>query len=455
MNMIPFTLKDIAASCGGKYVGPESLASACITGVVRDSRQVSEGNLFLCIKGASVDGHDFAEKAYDSGALCCLVQRPLNTEKPYILVDSVLDAVRYIAAEYRRRLTLPIVGIVGSFGKTTAKEMTASVLSQKFSVLKTDANLNNELGVPLTVLSIKDEHTAAVVEMGISAFGEMEHLAEIVRPDICIMTSIGHCHLEALKDLNGVLKAKSAVFSYMEKNALAVLNGDDDMLRSYDPKIKKVIYGLSDGCDVKALNVKNLGYEGTSCDIDTGDCVFPVHINAYGVHVVSAALAATTVGMALGMDNDGIATGISHYKTVGDRANVIKCDDITIISDCYNASPATVAAGIKSLMSVPGRKVAILGDMLELGDDSKSLHFNTGVNAQKEGIDCLVACGERAKDIYDGFISARPEQKAYYYMHKNDFINDIHRVIQEGDTILVKASHSMRFEDIVEKLKEF
>ena len=149
MNMIPFTLKDIAASCGGKYVGPDSLASACITGVVRDSRQVSEGNLFLCIKGASVDGHDFAEKAYDSGALCCLVQRPLNTEKPYILVDSVLDAVRYIAAEYRRRLTLPIVGIVGSFGKTTAKEMTASVLGQKFSVLKTDANLNNELGVPL------------------------------------------------------------------------------------------------------------------------------------------------------------------------------------------------------------------------------------------------------------------------------------------------------------------
>ena len=454
MSMLPLTLSEIAASCGGKLIAPEGNANLLITGAVRDSRQVKEGNLFLCLKGATFDGHDFASMAYERGAACCLCEHEIETDKPYILVSSVADAIRYIAKYYRNKLNIPIVGIVGSVGKTTAKEMTAAVLARKYAVLKTPENLNNELGVPLTVLSIGTEHTAAVVEMGISDFGEMSRLAEIVRPDLCVVTTIGYCHLENLGDLNGVLRAKSEVFDYMREDGVAVLNGDDALLREYVPKAKKITYGLSEGCDYIGSDIENLGFDGVGCRISHKGGAFKAHVNGFGTHTVSAALAACAVGKTLGMEDDDIALGVSDYRTVGGRANVTDTGYITVIDDCYNANPNSVRAGIDSLTFVDGNTVAVLGDMLELGEKTKELHYSVGAYAAEKGIPVLVACGELGKCIYDGYTSVKPDGKAYYFPDKAEFIANPASVVGKGDTVLVKASHGMHFEEIVAALKK-
>lgn len=454
MKMKPLSLADIEKASGGKYFGPEDKKDALISGVKRDSREIKEGDLFLCIKGEKVDGHSFAAKAYEAGALCCLCEKELDTNEPYILVDSVLDSVRYIAAYYRTLFDIPFVGITGSVGKTTAKEMTASVLSRRFNVLKTKENLNNELGVPLTVLEVMEEHTAAVIEMGISDFGEMTRLSEIVKPDICIVTTIGYCHLENLGDLDGVLKAKGEVFARMNKNGKAVLCGDDDKLREYDPGVEKVTYGLRKDNDFFAENIENLGFEGIKYTAVYDGGGYEGHIYAFGSHIVSAAMAATAVGKLLGMDDESIALGVADYATVGGRANVIKGEKITVIDDCYNANPNSVKAACTSLSAVTGRKVAILGDMLELGLTSPELHFGTGAHAAFHA-DVLLCCGSEGRYIYDGFNSVHSGKKAVYYTEKAELISALSENIKEGDTILVKASHGMHFEEIVAKLKEF
>ena len=451
--MINITLSEAASACGGKLVCRPESENAVISGVQRDSRHIQPGDLFLCIKGAKVDGHDFADRAYQSGAVCCLAEKPLDTDRPYILVNSVLDSVRYLAKHYRSKLKIPVVGIVGSVGKTTAKEMTAAVLGEKYTVLKTPENLNNELGVPLTVLSIGEEHTAAVIEMGISDFGEMSRLAEIVKPEICVITTIGYCHLENLGDLNGVMKAKGEVFDYMPKDGVAVLNGDDAILRDYDPKIKKVTYGIGSKNDFSARNIVNHGFNGIDFEIVSGKDSYPAHINAYGSHTVSAALAAFAVGTLLGIKPALIASGIEKYETVGGRAAVINTGSLTLINDCYNANPNSVKAGLTSLSTVSGRKVAILGDMLELGDTSPALHHDTGVFAGKSGIDCLICCGPHGKYIYEGFRSSAPEKESHYFAEKEEFLSDAQNYLKSGDTVLIKASHGMHFDEIVEHLK--
>ena len=454
MGMKPFTLIEIAESCGGKLVCGGGQEQNCIKSVCLDSRKASDGSLFVCIKGERVDGHDYMESAYDSGALCCLCERAPQTDKPYILVSSVSDAIRYVAKAYRDKFDIPFVGVVGSLGKTTAKEMASCVLSEKYNVLKTHENLNNELGVPLTVLSVMEEHTAAVIEMGISDFGEMRRLSEIVRPDIVVFTVIDRCHLEFLGDLDGVMRAKGEVFEYMKDTAVAVMNSDNDILYAYNPPCRKLMYGSRSGsvCSAKEINIR--GFDGTDCVISLNGNDFPVHINAFGSYVVTAALSAAVVGDLLSVSADGIARGIEKYRTVGNRAKVIKLPHYTVISDCYNANPTSVKASLATVSAIPSRKVAVLGDMLELGRDSDALHYEIGKYAESVGIDCLVACGKNAENIYKGFISSHPDKSAKYYSKKADLIDDLGRIIEEHDTILVKASHGLHFEDIVEVLEK-
>ncbi|MGM9521243.1 MAG: UDP-N-acetylmuramoyl-tripeptide--D-alanyl-D-alanine ligase [Oscillospiraceae bacterium] len=459
MKMKQLTVERIAQVTGGEFFGPRGLKNDRITGVSTDSRDVEKGGLFVCIKGARVDGHSFAPMAVkERGALCCLSEEPLG-EVPHILVKSTTAALRELAAYYRTLFHIPVVGIVGSVGKTTAKEMTAAVLSRKFNVLKTPANLNNEIGVPLTLLSLREEHEAAVIEMGISDFGEMRRLAKMVRPDICVMTAIGYCHLEKLGDLEGVLKAKSEVFEYMEPDAVAVLNGDDGYLQDFDPGVRRVTYGICPGKDIWAENVENLGFDGISCDICDGQYRVFTLIPAFGTHIVYGALAAAAVGKVLGVDGEDVLRGLAEYRPVGGRANVTDTGYITLIDDCYNANPNSMAAAIRSLSSIRslsaaphGNRVAILGDMKELGADSGELHRTIGVLAAKRGIDVLVAIGEEAKAIYDGY-AAEKGNKARYYRTKEELYPDLDRVIGRGDVVLVKASHSMAFEEIVSRLK--
>ena len=442
----------IAEVTGGEYVGAASALDSRVGGAARDNRDVRPGCLFVCIRGKRADGHDFAADAFGAGAACCLVERPLTGEAgPYVLVGSTLDAIKLIGARYRQMLDIPIIGITGSVGKTTAKEMAAAVLGSRFNVLKTPDNLNNELGVPLTLLSITEAHEVAVIEMGISDFHEMGRLAGMVRPNMQIITKIGHAHLKELGDLSGVLRAKAEVFEFMDAGGTAILNGDDDLLWGYDPGIRKVTYGLDGRNDFRAEKIRAEGTDSIFCEILGGAHSVNARIPAYGRHLVMAALAATAVGSLLGLNAEEISRGMLSYAPVGGRANVSASGCITLIDDSYNANPDSVRAALESLCGLDGRRVAVLGDMLALGALSDEMHREIGVFAARAGIDLLVCCGENAAFIHEGYISAGGKS-ARYFCTKGQLLEVLHGLLHKGDSVLVKASNGMGFREIAHAL---
>ena len=442
-----FTLRQIAEACSGKYVGNESLIDTAVSSIERDSREIKENSLFLAIKGARVDGHDFIEKCYKAGAICALCEQPPeNPSKPYILVDDTLKAVKKIAKAYRELFDIPIVGISGSVGKTSTKEMIAAVLSQKYNIHKTQGNLNNELGVPLTLFGMDDSTEAAVVEMGISGFGEMQRISEMVQPTVEVITIIGECHLENLGDRDGVFKAKTEMFENLREGGTVILNADDDKLAQVKEVKGKapVFYGINNG-EFRAENIKNNGVLGVDADLLYNGKRLSVNIPAIGTYMVANALAAAAVGVELGLTDDEIKAGISAYKTVGSRANLIDTGKIRIIDDCYNANPTSVKASIDTLMNFRGRKIAILGDMKELGENELELHYEVGKYAKN--CDVVIAAGPLAEQLAKG-------ADGIYFKTKEELIIKLPELINDGDTVLVKASHSMAFEKITEELKK-
>lgn len=451
MSMKPFTLEEIAFACSGRLVGSESDKKLCVTSVERDSREVKEGSLFLAIKGERVDGHDYIEKCYESGAACVLCEKAPETEgKPYILVDSTLAAVKKIAAAYRNKFDIPIVGVTGSVGKTSTKEMLYAVLSQKYNTHKTQGNLNNELGVPLTLLSMPGDAEAAVIEMGISDFGEMTRLSEMVQPTVCVITIIGCCHLEKLGDRSGVLRAKTEMFTHARKGAEYVLNGDDDMLSTVGEVDGKapIFFGLNNKLPYHAEDIENNGEGGVSCKLCFEGKKLDVTIPAIGSYMVSNTLAAAAVGRLLGLSDSEIIDGVQAYKTVGSRARVVRTEKLRIIDDCYNANPTSVKASIDTLVNFGGRRVAVLGDMKELGQNELELHYETGEYAREKGVELIVAVGPLAKELSRG-------AGGIWFETLEEAVRELPGLLREGDTVLVKASHSMQFEKIVEKLKLF
>lgn len=449
MSMKPFTLAEIAAACGGTYVGNEDMKSAVITSVEHDSRQVKEGSLFLAIKGERVDGHDYIQKCYDSGAICAICEKaPENADKPYILVPSTLQAVKEIGRAYREKFDIPVVGVSGSVGKTSTKEMLYAVLSQKFKTHKTQGNLNNELGVPLTLLSMPEDTEAAVIEMGISGFGEMTRLAKMAQPTICVLTIIGCCHLENLGDRDGVLKAKTEMFDCAKEGAAFILNGDDDKLSTVKDVrgTKPIFFGLDKSNRYYAENIENNGEGGVSCTLCFDDTRLDVTIPAIGSYMVSNALAAVAAGKLLGLSDEQLKNGVEAYKTVGSRANVINTGKLRIIDDCYNANPTSVKASLDTLKNFEGRKVAILGDMKELGSNELALHYDTGAYAKEIGIDRVLSVGPLAKELARG-------AEDVWFESIDALLPELPDLLKDGDTVLVKASHSMHFENIVENLK--
>ena len=437
--MKPFLLEDAVRACGGSYVGPEEALKREVTFVTSDSRTVKPGALFVAFVGERVDGHAFMAQCLESGAVACVSERmPAGeSEQPCIVVDSSLRAIGAIAAWHRSRFDIPVVGITGSVGKTTTKEMIAAVLSQRFDTHRTEKNFNNELGVPWTLLRLEDRHQVSVVEMGISDFGEMRRLTDIVRPTIAVFTVIGEAHLEFLGDRPGVLRAKGEIFEGMTCDGLAVLNGDDDLLVNCHPNMRRVTYGKGAQNDVRAENIASYGAEYTECDVRHPDGVFHIRIPGYGIHLVYAALAAAAVGLELGLTGEEIARGIAQYQTVGDRARVIHAGDITVVSDCYNANPNSVRAAIDSLTAMPGRRVCILGDMLELGPETEQLHRGVGAYAAEKGIDLVIGCGELGRHIARGAKDAGAQATAYD--DRDSLIERLHELLRPGDTVLVKA----------------
>ncbi|MBE6763186.1 MAG: UDP-N-acetylmuramoyl-tripeptide--D-alanyl-D-alanine ligase [Ruminococcaceae bacterium] len=448
--MKPFTLGEIAAACGGRFVGTEEQKQICITSVERDSRQIQNGSLFLAIKGARADGHDFIDKCYQQGAVCALCeQAPKSTDKAYILVPSTLDAVKQIAKAYRRKFDIPVIGVSGSVGKTSTKEMLYAVLSQKYRTHKTQGNLNNELGVPLTLLAMPEDAEAAVIEMGISDFGEMSRLSEMVQPTVCVLTVIGCCHLENLIDRDGVLKAKTEMFLHAADNAVCILNGDDDKLSTVTAVRGRspVFYGLSDTHRFYAEQIENNAEDGIRCTLCFDGKRLPVTIPAIGTYMVSNALAGVAVGVTLGLSDEQLKNGVEAYQTVGSRARVVNTSRIRIIDDCYNANPTSVQASLDTLMNFTGRKVAVLGDMKELGADEATLHFDTGRYAKERGVDLVLAVGLLAAELAKG-------ADGQWFADNEQLLAALPSLIHDGDTVLVKASHSMQFEQITQRLTE-
>ncbi len=443
-HLTPAVVRDIA---GGLAVG--ALPEAELTAVTTDSRTIVPGCLFAAIPGERVDGHDFIGQAAQKGAACALCSRAVESDIPQIIVPDTQAALRAVAAWYRRQFHIPFVGVTGSVGKTTAKEMIASVLSARFETLKTEKNFNNELGVPLTLFRLGEEHEAAVVEMGISGFGEMTHLTEMVRPDIGVYTLIGDAHLEFLGDRAGVLRAKGEMVLGMPETGVIIANGDDELLKGHDFGRRTVLFGLGENCAVRAVDVMPEGTGAMACTILAGDRRIPVRIPAFGDHMVYAALMGAAVGLELGLTDGEIAAGVAAYETVGSRGRLLDTGCITILDDCYNANPTSVKSAVDSLVRLPGRHVAILGDMRELGEKSPELHRQTGVYAGR-ACDAVIACGAEAEPIAAGAGAGM-----VWYPNREALIRALPEHIKAGDAVLVKASRAMGFEAVVDALREF
>ncbi|MCM1128017.1 MAG: UDP-N-acetylmuramoyl-tripeptide--D-alanyl-D-alanine ligase [Lachnospiraceae bacterium] len=457
------TLENIAKACGGALYHAESQPEADreASCVVIDSRKMEPGGIFVAAKGERVDGHSFIPAAGQMGALGVVCERhPEDCRVPYILVQDSFTALKEIAEFYRKQLTIPVVGITGSVGKTSTKEFIASVLSRKYRVLKTQGNFNNEVGLPLTVLSIREEHEAAVLEMGISNFGEMHRLSKIARPDICVLTNIGQCHLENLGSREGILRAKSEIFDYMNPEGYVLVNGDDDQLIKITQKGSHapVRFGLGTANDIFASDVVNKGLLGTQAVIHASGHVFPVQIPLPGGHMVWNALAAAGTGFLMGLTADEVKQGLLDVQAVGGRSHVMELADGILIDDCYNANPVSMKAALDLLATAEGRKTAILGDMFELGTDEEKLHGEIGAYALGKGIDVLVCAGKLARHIYEQVLAQANDRQstisAYYYPTRDEMMEHLPTILKPGDTILVKASHGMQFEKVVEKIQD-
>ncbi len=451
------TLCRIAGVCGGIYKGNEADLEKEITAVTTDSRRAEPGCLFAAIRGGRADGHDFIPAVHAAGALCALSERELPEAKGnYIQVESTLEALKALAEYYLAALQIPVVGITGSVGKTSTKEMIAAVLAQKYRVLKTAGNFNNELGLPLTIFRLREEHEIAVLEMGINHFGEMHVLAQIARPDTCVITNIGECHLEFLGDRDGVLRAKSEIFDFLRPDGHIILNGDDDKLAAVGEVkgIRPLFFGIGRDNAVYADCIEACGLDGVSCRIHTEQGEFTARIPIPGIHMVQNALAGTAVGLQYGLTTEQIRAGIESLRPVDGRSHIIHTEHYTLIDDCYNANPISMRASLQVLQDGIGRRVAILGDMGELGPETEQLHRETGEFAGGLDIDLCVCVGPLCRHLADGILAVNPEMAVVCLDNLESLLRRLPELLQENDTVLVKASHFMHFERLVGQLKE-
>ena len=447
------TLENIAACLESELHQANGKEQFEITGGVLDSRKVEAGFAFFATKGERVDGHSFIPQVTEKGAALVICEEAPTVDVPYILVEDTFVALKKVATYYREQLQIPIIGVTGSVGKTSTKEMIAAGLSTKFNVLKTQGNFNNEVGLPLTILSIREEHEAAVVEMGISDFGEMHRLSQIAKPNICVITNIGQCHLENLIDRDGVLRAKTEIFDFMAEDGYVVLNGDDDKLATVEQVKgrKPYFFGMGQH-DVFATEVQNNGLFGSDFKMSLLGDELDATVPLPGHHMVINAMAAACVGRILGMDNADILAGIASVQATGGRSNIIRLSDKTVIDDCYNANPVSMKSAVDLLMMATGPKCVILGDMFELGADELALHREVGQYAALARLDRMIFIGKMAEQMYEGASKLRAVPE--YYPDKATFFETCKVDGFKDTTVLVKASHGMHFEEIVEWLNK-
>lgn len=440
-----------------KCLGAECPKECEITEISTDTRNLPINCLFLAIRGENFDGHSFIKKAIESGAAAAVSEYQVD-DCPCVVTDSTRTALLKIAGYYRQKFSPILVGITGSVGKTTTKEMISLVLSEKYNTLKTQGNLNNEIGLPKTLFNLNSSHKAAVIEMGMNHFGEIERLSNTAKPTMAVITNIGFSHIENLKSQEGILKAKLEILSGMEADSPLITNGDDKHLAPLKKSLDRPVYlyGIdNEECDYRALNI-NEKDGATAFDIKWKDGKISAEIPCIGIHNVMNALAAFAVGNLNGLTPEEIISALKKYKPDAMRQNIVKKGDKTIIVDCYNASPDSMKASLSVLskMKCDGRKIAVLGDMLELGEASESLHRLVGKYAAEYKPDRLYCYGEAAS-----FICAEASNlglpSAFFHKGDMDMMAEIIKDhLRSGDVILFKASRGMKLEELIDKIFE-
>ena len=449
--MTPCTVREICAAVGGVLLQG---SDAAVTQVSTDSRSVPAGALFVPLVGERFDGHAYIGKALESGAAGCLTaQTPevLLPGKFYIQVEDTRLALKALASWYRGKFDLPVVQVTGSAGKTTTKEMIACVLGRRFRTLKTQANFNNDIGTPLTLLGLGPEHQAAVIETGMNHFGEIRYLGEMVRPDIAVITNVGDAHIENLGNTRqGILRAKCEIFENLVPDGIAVLNGDDSLLNTVTLPQRILRCGTGEKCDVHVTDVDDRGLEGVACTVTTAKASYRLETSAPGGYMIYPLAMAAAIGEYLGLTAEEIAAGAADYAPVGSRMHLIRMDGgRLIIDDCYNANPQAMAEALRMLAkSRHRRKLAVVGDMGELGELTEQAHRDVGTLARELKLDAVVAVGEKMRALRETDPSALwfPDTASALPALPDLFV---------GDTaVMVKASHAMHFENIVKELEK-
>ena len=436
------TLKQAAEWCGGK-IDPK-YADVEFLGANNDTRIIKEGQLFLALKGAR-DGHDFIPMAFEKGAAAVLCEH-CDGDYPAIVVEDTRIALGRIANGERHRIGMKVVGVTGSVGKSTTKEMISTVLETTFRTAKTPANHNNDIGMPMGILSMPEDTQVAVLEMGMNHFREMGYLSAIGQPDVAVIVNIGTMHIEHLGSQEGILKAKLEILEGMEPTAPVLLNGDDKLLKTAQCGMHPVTYfGVGDNCAVRGLEPE-ISTGCVSFRVKAGDREFPIELPVEGEHFVCDALAAVAVGLQLGVEPVKIQESLGNFQNMAGRQEIYERDGYTIISDCYNAGPESMAAALKVLGRQKGRKIAVLGDMLELGVCTQAEHYKVGRLAA-EMADRLLAFGPNGTRMEKGALTGGMiDGAARAFTDRRQLVMELKRLARPGDVILFKGSRGMHME---------
>ena len=438
------TLAQAAAWCGGQ-IDPK-YAEVTFLGACNDTRKIEEGQLFVALKAAR-DGHDFVPMALEKGAAAVLCEH-CDGDYPAIVVADTRRALGDIARQERKRIGMKVVGVTGSVGKSTTKEMVACVLERSFRVSKTPANFNNDIGMPMAVLAMPEDTQVAVLEMGMNHFREIAYLSSIARPDVAVIVNIGTMHIEHLGSQEGILQAKMEILEGMREDGKIVLNGDDPLLwgQRQNCPLKASYFGAENpDCTVRGSRVEE--QDGTiRFWVTCGNLTFPVELPLEGHHYVSDALAAVTVGMELGVDPSKIQESLSQFRNMAGRQEIFEARGCTIIKDCYNAGPESMAAALNVLGNRNGRKIAVLGDMLELGVCTQAEHYRVGRIAAEKA-DIVLAYGPNGGRVVDGALTGGINSAyARAFDSHEALAQTLKRMAKPGDVILVKGSRGMHME---------
>jgi len=445
--MANITLRQAAAWCGGTV--EEKYADVEFFGANNDTRVLKPGQLFIVLQG-SRDGHDFIPAAMEKGAAAVLCSKKVG-DYPAIYVEDPRKALGDIARQELQRIKAKVVAVTGSVGKSTTKEMIAAVLSSTFRVSKTPANHNNDIGMPMAILAMPLDTEVAVLEMGMNHFREIAYLSNIAHPDVAVIINIGTMHIEYLGSQLGIRQAKMEIVEGMSPNSMLLLNGDDTLLRYLDQKPQQRItyFGSSEGCDVQAFDICQDG-DKLRFRVEAGKLSFPIELELEGEHYVGDAMAAVTVGLKLAVPSERIVERLAAFRNMSGRQEIFQAGEYTIIKDCYNAGPESMAAALGVLGNRPGRRIAVLGDMLELGDCAQAEHYKVGRIAAEKA-DMVFAYGPHAGRVIDGTLTGgMPETMGRAFEDREEMAKALKRAAKPGDVLLFKASRGMHLELVLD-----